>query len=55
LDQSPTTSGGLTISWGGLQTTRATVSPTSHTNWREVTKFENTKRPKPRQIIAIDF
>jgi hypothetical protein len=27
----------------------------SYTHWREVMKFENTERPRVREIISIDF
>jgi hypothetical protein len=41
---------------GRTKTTRATVSPTFHTQtWQEVTKFENTVRPRVREIISIDY
>jgi len=34
---------------------RGCFSNFSYTNWREVTKFENTDRPRVGQIISIDF
>src|SRR6185437_1955608 len=55
IAQSSRTGGGLTISWGEPQTTRATVSPTSHTKWRAVTKFDNTEQQRGWQTISIDF
>jgi hypothetical protein len=41
---------------GRTKPTRATVSPAFHTQTRqEATKFENTERPRVRQIISIDY
>ena len=34
---------------------RATVAPTFHTHWGEVTKFENAERPRVRRTILIDY
>src|ERR1700722_4804388 len=55
MAQSSKRSGGLTISWGDPQTTRATVSPTSHTNWREVMKFENTEYQESDRSFRLIF
>jgi predicted component of type VI protein secretion system len=41
---------------GRTKTTRATVSPTFHTQtWGEVTKFESTDQARVRQIFSIDY
>jgi predicted component of type VI protein secretion system len=41
---------------GRTKTTRATVSPTFHTQtWGEVTKFESTDQARVRQIFSVDY
>ena len=53
--QSSKTSSGLTKSWDDPKTAGATVSPTFHTYWREVMKFENVSSQKSGRSIVIDF
>jgi hypothetical protein len=53
--QSSKTNGGLTTSLGDPKTVRATLSPTFHTHWREVMKFENVSSQESGRSIVIDF
>jgi hypothetical protein len=53
--RSSKTSDGLTKPWDDPKTARATVSPTSHTYWRQVMKFENVSSQESDRSIAIDF
>jgi hypothetical protein len=53
--QSSKTSSGLTKFWDDSKTARATVSPTFHTHWRDVMKFENVGSQKLGRSIVIDF